>query len=607
MFHRTVFLGHDLIVFLPGPNWEESVEVTHRITSTVETGLTYRENRFPRHSFIRHEQAAAWRIYGSIAQELEVSLIELGAPSVGDRVYVGLPMFADKLSRAAWGSRIYHAEWVLNYDETGCSIIAANAVPEVPARRWLAPLLVGRLAQRPDLDAITDNAVEYTLQLVERSPWDFRIAPVEAAVGPDWPSSLKPNWLNSPRSGTEDLTIVDDVGDGRVEALDNQEGIVRRTQRFSISLKSRDEIRLLLNFFLARKGRVESFAAPWFHRPGSAGPETPHVTQARFTQDELTLRFVTDGYAEAEIEFTQVPWEEDGVAGEEPVQKPDVYFYRFWQDVPGGPIVWRFTNWEHDLTRTENEAPVAYLGDTKAFFKHDQVDQTIDFSDNPTTLSSWMFDGNPLMLAVKRELEAPLNIEIRHGTPDAPNDAKLIYVGKIGRVKDVGRQLRAETIVLGGKQDAKIPAKPYGPNCKHDFCRAGCNLNPANWTFEGFFSSQTGMSVTVAVGSNPPGAGLEDDWFAGGWIKHGAGANYEIRQIVRSENLGGGNQRFRLRRPFRHFAVSETVTFRPHCRGTPTECHEKYNNRLRFGAHPRIGPKNLSLPTRDIETPTGKK
>lgn len=604
-FHRTVFLGHDLALFLPEPNWRTAVEITARLEALVDEGRTGRENRSPRHFVLRLEQSGAWSLPKAETAEIEAALATLGTPTTGERVYVGLPIFPDRLAPAEWGERIFSAQWVINYDETGYAIYAHNAVPGSPARRWLAPLLVGRLAARPILRALNEDESQFTMKLLERSPWDFRIAPAaEGVVGADWPAALQANWRELPESATEDVLVYEDVGAGRVEALDGQEGTTRRRQQSLVTLQSRAQIRTLLNFFLARKGRIQSFTAPWLLQPGADLPETPHTTKARFAEDGLRLSFVNQDQANTKVTLLQVPWEIAGVGGETPEQPAVAYFYKFSLQVPGGPVVWRFTNWESNLVRAGDGT---YLGDASGLFQHDQITQTIDLSDEPTTIGSWMFADNPLLRVVQRTLDMPLEIEIRRGNPAAPDAALVVYAGEVANVAAEGRRLSAATIVLGGLLDIKVPGLFFGPTCNYQFCGAGCTLDPVDWTFAGTVASQVGNDLTLNVTINPPAAALVDDYFAKAWVKKGAGAAFELRQVVRSEDLGGGQQKFTLKKPLRAFVVGDALTFRPYCSGTRGECATKFANYVNFGGHPHIAPRNLSVPARTPATPTGKK
>lgn len=619
LFHRTVFLGHDLALFLPDPNWLWSLEIAHRLIGEIETGQTGRENRRPKHYALRHEISATWTLPQAATAELQDVLWNLGTPAAGDRVYVGLPIFVDQLAPAQWAEKIYDAQWVINYDETGYSIHASDDLPEAPVRRWFAPLIVGRLQQRPKFTTLSDQRAQYQLRLFERSPWDFRIAPAAEVIGVDWPLALEANWKELPQDWTEDVLVYDDVGSGRVEALDGQDGNVRRAQSFLVTCKNRAQARALLNFFLARKGPVQSFTAPWLLQPGADLPQTPHSTKARFAEDVLRLVYTctTNKTCEGKITMVQVPWELAGVAGEVPEQTPDAFFYKLWLDVPGGPVVWRFTNWEHDLIRgefdpvEEAEIEVIYKGDVNALFQHDKISHAIDLSDDPVTIGSWIFDGNPLVRVVQRVLDVPLQIEILRGNPANPNAAAVVYSGEVLDADNEGRRLSASTAVLGGLLDVKVPNFFFGPVCNYQFCGPGCNtsgsMDPADWTFAGTIVSQVGGDLTIDVTSNPPAAALVDDYFAKAWIKSGAGDNYELRQIVRSVDLGGGQQKFKLKRPLRTVVVGAVTTFRPYCSGTRAECEVKFDNYINMGAHPHIGNRNLSVPSREVSTPTGKK
>lgn len=600
IIHDTVFLGHDLRLFLPDPNWESELELVHRLKAEVEAGTTGRENRWRRRQSLIHELAATWWLEREATEELQGALW-----TMGDQYY-GVPLTVDKSAdAAAWADRIYDAEWVLNYDDTGYEILAKAAIPPNPTYEYLAPLLVGRLDKRPQLRAFNETESTFSLRLLERSPWGFRIAPAAQAVGDDWPESLPANWDERPVDQTDDVLIYDDLGDGRIEAVDGQEGVTRRRQKFGMLLVDRTEIRTLLNFFVARQGRVQSWVVPWLLKPSEASSAaTPHSTRVRFASDELVLRYHSPKIATAAtIEVVQLPWEIEATAGETPVRTSEAWLYRLTMAVPGGPIVWRYTSWEHDLTRSDG----TYMGDSRSLIEHDKLTQTIDLSDDPATITAWIFEGNPLLRVVQRTLDMPLKIEILSCDPDAPEAAELRYTGEIAKVGVEGRRLNASTQVLGGLLDQKVPALYFGPTCGYAFCGPGCGLAVAAWTFGGTIVSQAGQSLVVAVTSNPPGAALGADYFARGWVKKGAADTFEMRQIIRSSAAVAGQLTLTLKRPLRAFVVGQAVTWMPHCTGTRAECENKYNNYINMFAHPHIGSRNLSIPTREINASAGKK
>lgn len=609
--HRTVFLGHDLALFLPDIDWKLRYELKVRKETIVEEGQTGRQNRKPKYTALRHELACGWSLSRSVAAEVQRALIELGTPVAGERVYIGMPMPCDQLEPARWGEKIFDAQWVVEYDETGYAIHARDALPGAPARRWFAPLIVGRFSVRPKLKVLNQDEAQVTVRLLERSPWDFRLTPaVEGEVSADWPAALEANWRELPEDATEDGLTYEDVADGRVEGIDGVEKVVRRRQRFLVTCQGRAKIRTLLNFFLARKGSVQSFDAPWCHQPGDDTPETPHETRACFGADELTLVFTSDEDADVQIPMVQVPWEIAGVDGEQPEQEGEFYGYKFWLDVPPAPVVWRYTNYEHDIIRTEGGEPVTYLGDTRAMFRHDQITQAIDLSDEPVNLTSWLFDGNPLLRIVQRILDVPLQVEIVRGKVSAPNAAVVVYSGEVLDVVDEDRSLQAETAVLGGLLDVKVPGFFFGPNCGYRFCGPGCNhagaMPPENFTFAGTIVSQVGNVLTIAVTDNPPGHLLTADYFAKGWIKCGEGVAFELKQIVRSAAVVGSNVALTLKRPLRAAPGGAAVSFMPFCTGTKAEC-QFWGNYINFGGHPDIGAKNLSVPRREVNVQGGKK
>lgn len=604
-FIRTVFLGHDISLWLPEPNWAASPEISYSIAAQVEQALSGRQNRRPKHLAIRHEITAKWTLPREDAAAWNEGSFALGA------ALVAIPIPCDQLAPADWHDRIHSAEFVLARDNVGgFQIVASSAVQSLNPSAFssFAPLFVGRLTEQPAITALNDWESQFSLTLAEQSPWDFRIAPAPAAapIGPDWPGTLSANWRTLPETAVADSLETDEVGSGRPAAIDGQEGQPRRTQNFLVTLDGREQIRTLLKFFESRLGPVRSWTVPWLLRPSEADTHaTPHATRVRFAKESITLKYITDELAEASIEVEQLPWEIALPAGEQPELEPEAHFFRFTAAVPGG-LDWRFTNWEHDIVRTEGGAPVTYRGDAHSFFEYDQITRTIDLSDDPITLASWVFDGNPLMLVIQRALDAPLRLEIRKGSPANPDAARLIYAGDIEEVTAEGRRLSATTTVLGGLLEVKAPNFYFGPVCNHGFCRPGCYLDPARWTFSATIEAIDGNTIDIAITVNPSPLTPSTGFFTRGWLGKGAGIDYELRNITQSVALGGNRHRLTLRRPLRVAQPGLALTVMPHCSGTKVEC-DRYDNYINFGGHPHIGSKNLSLPTREAGVAGGKK
>lgn len=604
-FIRTPFLGHDIALWLPDPNWSAAPEITYTLATRSEQALSGRQNRRPKHLALRHAITARWTLPRATAAAWQEGAFALGT------AYIAIPIPCDQLAWMDWPERIHNAEFVLNYDGADSfSILASSALVAPPPLPFLAPLFVGKIDgdERPTVTALNDYECEFSMQLVEKSPWDFRItpAPPAATLTDQWPATLSPNWRTLPEDSITDMITQEEVGAGRLAAIDGQEGQPYRTQKFLLTLENREQIRTLLKFFESRLGSVRSWTIPWLLQPSETDtPATPHTTRVHFSEDTLKLKYITDELAEATLQVAQLPWEIEIFPGEAPEQQPEAHFFHFFAREPAG-IDWRYTDWEHDLARNESGSSVTYLGDVYSLFEYDQITRTLDLSDEPLTLNSWVMDGNPLMLIAQRAIDVPINLVIRKGSPNNPDAARIIYSGRIDEVTVEGRAITAKTSVLGGLLDVKVPNFYFGPICNHGFCRPGCFLSPAAWTFPARIESIDGATIEVTLLANPPSATVGSGFFARGWLSTGYGLAYELRQIVNSLELSNGRHRITLKRALRHAVPGLDASLRPHCSGTANEC-VRYGNYINFGGHPHISGRNLSLPTREVAPAGGKK
>ena len=625
-FIRTTFLGHDLALWLPENNWAQSPELTYTLASKIETAESGRENRAPTHACPRHKISAKWTIPAA-----ETAAWLAGTANLGT-AHIAIPIPTDRLTPADYADRIHSSQVLVAWNDTGdFRLLLASALQSTNLSTFthLAPLYVGRLAdnERPTLRALNDQECEFTLTLDEQSPWDFRIAPapITTTLTDTWPAILDPNWRELPEDTTKDTLTTETLGQGRTAALDGHEGAPRRSQKFLVTLDGREQIRTFLNFFRDRQAQVRSFIIPWCLTPSEDDtPETPHSTRVRFATDNLTLKYLTDELAEAFIEVLELPWEINLPAGEKPEQPPVAYLYRFSIDVPGGGHVWRYTDWESDIEVDESTIPATsgsgsspienreskienYQGDLTALIEHDQITKTIDLGDDPTTLTSWDFPGNPLARILQRALDVPLAIDIHECNPLDPAPVpRHLYSGRIAEVTMEGRKYTATTTVLGGKLEIKVPNFFYSITCNHGFCRAGCQLKPADWTFTATVESITAATLTIAITGPRQNSDNYDDFFRRGWISKGGGLDYELRAILASARLGAGRWQLTLKRPLRNIQPGDTITLQPACSGTIAEC-QRYNNYINFGGHPHMGPENLSLPSKETSPAGGKK
>jgi hypothetical protein len=604
MIYHTTHLGQPLVLCLLPANWGEALRIKHTLETQIEEGLSVRENRRPVYEAYRMTIKATLSPKGDEAADFTAMMGALKTE------LVGIPIYPDILRPSRWADRIYDAEFVVAFGRTkaeGFQVVHRSAISSLDpsAFYYWAPLLVGRFDKRPELSALTRKLGDTTITLRENSPWGYRIFPAydEAMHAADWPSKrILANWKKSPVDFTDDILEFKAVGKGRLQAVDNQEAAIRRGQEFTSTLPSREAIRALLNFHLARKGRVGAFTMPWEFRPGADTPETPHSTRVRFADDDIELSFINGNIADTKLRVLQMPWEISPTTGEQPEQPAERHLYRFKRDVPGGPIYYRYTDYERDITRIEDGITVTYLS---AQIEHDKITQGSNLDDSAAKLKSWFWTAHPWMSYVDETIEAPLGVEIFKFDPLHPDEAELRYIGDIDEVNPEGRSLAANTTVLGAMLETKVPAFFVQSLCNHDPYDEECGLREADFLCTGTLAAIINNTLTVALTNNPGARALESGWFAGGWVCVGLGERYQAREVLRSEG-DIARQTLTVDRPLNGIGVGETVEFCPTCSGTCEACIKR-KNLLNYGGHPHVDPDNQSLPTRETSMGGGKK
>ena len=593
-FPTVEHLGREIALLLIVPNLarDDSHRIRLRYPVRIEEGESGRENREPGRESLSLEQTCAYTLRKNDAAALKAGLATLG------NKLVGVPLWCDLLAGADWADKNFVPGYLVRMSDG--AILAEGSALE--ATEFYAPLLVGKLRQRPDEDAWTEDGCQCEISVFESSPPEYKIQGAAVIAGEQFPEELEPTWTEVIERSADGL-VYDQVGKIREVSIDGQEKATKWGQEAAFVLNGRDEIRSLIGFFETVRGQWKSFGMPVWFRPNPDTETTPHDTRARFAADGIELAFSGGSLASCQLAFWQVPWEIEPPEGEEAEQAAPAYLFKFIMPVPGGPLYWRFTDWERAIERNEDGA-VSY---TPGPFEFDRITQDFALEDDPTTILSRVFEENPLMLILRRILEAPLEIEIYRCDPDDPDNARQVYSGEVEDVTGTGRALEAPTSLLGGAFETKVPDFFVQVPCNWDFCDEGCGLDPDDWTFEGTLVSVDGLELVVAVTANPPGAALAGDYFAKAWIAKGSGETYEARDIVRSYDQGAGQQRFVLKRPFRDLEEGQTFTFRPNCGGTWSECKTKFANAINYGGHRHVQPDNPSLPTRETNVATGKK
>ena len=612
----TVFQQRPLSLFLPPPNWASQVETTHTLAAGIEQALTGVENRRPLFGAMRHKLDASWLLEGVDALSWQE-----GSLLLHDQL-LAVPFPFDTLPAARWDERLFDSGLNCAWNDESSFALFGRGESVPAGYAWSAPMLAGRLGKLPALKPVTPKSCLFSLSLAESSPvdWAVNLRPT-VAVSPDWPAGLSANWREELSDQLENLMETDELGAGREAAIDGTEAPSWRAQKFSVLLGSRAEATVLLAFFAARKGPVQSWVVPWAFQPGDepGNAAAPRQTRVRFAGDSIKLRWLTTHAASADISVTQLPWEINLAEGEQPEQAAEACLYRFTATPPGAVIAWNYTDWESPLVRAgETYAP--------AKIEHGRIERGIELDDESVDITLWLepnADGgssiphsafqnphsdNPVARVLRRMIDVPVHVEILAcdpGSVAAP--AVTLYKGTLAEVAMQGRRLTATTTVLGGALETKAPSFYFSKTCNHGFCRPGCNLLPADWTWSAQITAVDGNAVTVSLTANPrPALTLPDGFFNRGFVSFGSGDDYQLRVIALSVLNGGGSWTFMLKRPLRGAAASLPLSVRPHCSGTVAEC-KLVGNFANFGGHPRMGGANLSLPTRETQPAGGKK
>jgi hypothetical protein len=581
--------GINIACLLLSHEWSVRLSVSHRFAGNVTAGVSDREERRPEDEALRLGAAIHLQLPKADGDALRQRLATLG------KTFVGVPLWMDALTidaeGAVWPSRIYAAERLINL--TTPAIVAKDAI--LTPGEVYAPLLVGHIDELPPITALDEENCELTFSLTEDSGWTFRVGINATDVPGVWPPSLVPDWFTSPVDqplhGLEFLQI----GEQRERSIEGEERPFRWEQTGEFWFKSRAEVRSILAFFVACEGPRQEFTAPVWFKPGEATAETPHSTKMRFKGDVLTLDYFDDADATARVELTQLPWEIAGVEGETPKQPARIFLYQFTYSLPV-PVMWRFTNWPRPLVRpgdgTYAPAPI----------KHRETTGTLDLRGNELALDSFIFADNPLKLYHPDIREGRIWLQLLEveSDPINPATATVKWFGEIRSVKTTGRKLEASGLFIGQILERQLPNVILGESCNTRLFSRRCGLVRADYAKLGTLTSNAGLVLEIATAAvDAAGA------FAFGDIEVGSGATWELRSIVNSVPIVGG-QRITVDYPVRQAAVGQGVNFARGCDLKEATC-KALGNFERNAGHPRRPKTNLSIPAQAAASAPGKK
>lgn len=424
-----------------------------------------------------------------------------------------------------------------------------------------APLLIGRIEERPEGMVITGKAADWSkVTIREDGPEATALKPRDTAImGGTWPAALTPDAATI-KDLSADLLELDSLGRSGQQLLQGREAPMRWGQE-GVLLASSTEIPDLLSFFCHRsQGRYGDFTLPAWFKPHTIGTdETPDAYRARFGSDELTLVF--DGgndWATAKIRLWQLPWELNLPEGEAPLATAVAYLYQFSIDVPGGPLYYRYTDHAKSLQYGGNTYAPALIG-------HDKIKLSWELGDSRLSLSAEATSGHPLLKQLLGQNEGMLYLHLYQCDPANAASARLRFHGPVGKVGAVERKLKAEFYdvfrikaprLLITKREAFAPFSPEG------------GRNRASYARTGTVASVNGTQVYLsAISGGDPAA----QYFAGGWAEKGTGSTFERREIV-NHDYPSGKKKVDILRPWTVPPTpGSTITLYPGSDGTWTQ------------------------------------
>lgn len=542
--------GIDFKLCLLQPDFDRGIKVRSRFSTLISEGRSGIEGRSPEHADMRHETTLAYQLSPAEAVEFRTALLTLGDTRIA------VPLWMDAL-KPTGDDDVFSGGFYVNFNGGG-GLYSVNAASGYD---YTAGLLIGRLKARPRLRAVSQTHSVVEISIVEDSPISAEIAPNALAMT-DF--DLAPSWSEEVSDFTQWRLQSEDIGQGREGAVSGQESSTRRGQAASFLL-TRDEARQLLTFFAAKKGALSSFDVPMWYKPG-----TTETVTVRFSEDSLSLVWVTATHARVAIEFIEEVALILGVPDQEQAGRAWLYKFTFEGSSPVG-----YTSAPEALTFDG----LSYAAEK---IRHGNFSQSLRPQGDDITIECDGFTGCPLESIAKLELERKLSLDVYECDPTAPSGAQLMFSGQVLTAQIKGRRLLGSASTLGGIMRRKLPRFLVQRTCNYTLFDSLCGVSAAAHKVTGTLASASGNTITVTCGS-----AAAADYFANGWVLVGSGSTAERRAVLRSSPTGGG-QILTLHKAIRQTGTP-AVEFYPGCDGQfeSTAGCARYANQNRFGGAPR--------------------
>ena len=518
------------------------IENTHLVRS-----LTERESRRPGWSTERIHLRNTFDLLPAEAASLRTAIATLGSKRVA------MPVWIDARAASDWANSYFLPQYAMRLD-TGAVIHHTAIAALDPQTIEVVPLVIGYI-DRPDINAITEAA---TITVEEDCPTTWRCVVRDNSVGgtefPDIDPAYLPTFLDLSR---DDIDRIE-IGHGREKALEGLDSIHRWGQRALFSLQTADEIRDLMAFFARRcRGRYKSFQMPaWFAPHTSGSAETPDAYIARFGSDQLTIEFVHAKLARTTLECWQLPWELNPPDGEAFELAPISWLYEFSYDVPGGPIVSRYTSWDESKTYSSNEYPPAKI-------EHTRLRSSMELGESDCELRVYGPDFPEILRQAERNAFGTLTLTISQIDPETPATAPIVrFRDEVAEIRSTGRLM---TVSAGRKFRRRWPRAVVEKRDNLGAFDPVYGRSKAAFVRECVVYEVWSDGRKLLLNIDDGGANPDEDFFSGGYGDAGAGTDYNSAGILKHFKAAdvGADLSIELDRPMPDVEATDTVYLYP--------------------------------------------
>lgn len=316
----------------------------------------------------------------------------------------------------------------------------------------------------------------------------------------------------------------------------------------------------------------------------------------RLASDEEDGTFMAEGWLRANLRVVELPREyaaiETGITR--------IWLYDFYAAEPIN-LHWRYTSFAADV-RADNKLYTA------AAITHGSIRETLRAESQTVKVECAYDAAHPLALFLPFPPSVKVSLTIRETSfADPTDDLTTRFVGRVGAVQDDGEKLVAEVESFGSIFKRQGLRMMIQPDCNHHLFDVNCGVKRTNYELNTAIVAVSGQSAYPPILQiTTPGSPVADNYYAGGLLEYGTGADYQVRTILKNETLSGLLY-LTLNLPLIGAVNGESIRVVKGCDGKIGTCQSVYNNLANFGGFPAVPQRNPALEALDLPVSQGGK